>query len=615
MLAGLTLLDYAILAVYLAAVLALGVWFRRGQKTSDDFLLTGRSASWWATGLSLGVAGIAAMVYCSAPLEAYWVGAKFLLVPLLIWAALPVVFWWVIPLYSRLDLDSVYEYLELRYDPTTRTVAGGAYILFQLLWLAGLLVLACKALQLGTGLNVPVLVLLVGVGAVTVLYTVLGGMKAVIWTDILQLVLMTVTAVLLVMVAASNLDQGLPRIWQVAEKLGRATVFDPALDPAAKWSAIAAVPYLVLLPLFFFLADQATLQRFFSAADHRDLKLSFLLGCGVFSLMVPLVMYVGLGMLAVYHDKAQDEIPPYWIANVARNPESGEPLIGPETPINAETIDHLVADGAILDPNTNRPFDNTDGLVNAQGRVVIDRLATRAPGKGGGERRLRAGREQLFACFVRRHSVVGLAGLVLAALVAAAMAAVDSGLGAMATVIVIDFHRRLGWAEGWLAARCGKQPEDLDQIDELRLIRPIVPLLGAAVVLIALVLTAAGGAVAFLLGVLGIFAGPLLGIFLLGLFTRRTSALAALGGLGWGMLAGTCATFGHLVPGAWPLEKPLGPFWPLIFGLAVTLLLGYLLSFLVGPRKSRNELSGLVVGVGRLGILPDSEQADTEQLF
>jgi len=447
-------------------------------------------------------------------------------------------------------------------------------------------------------------------------------MKATIFTDVLQFSLMAVALFLLILVVVTNLKEGTGpgRIWEVAGELRRTSLIGPApkwssqwTQWAAPWSIWVAVPYLVLLPMFFFVADQATLGRMFATGDKQNVKLAWLLGCGMFTLIVPAAMYVGLGLLTVYHDNAQAEIPPHWVAN-------GE--LDPNTVIDAKTVRGLAAEGVILDPNTNRPFDDPDELVNARGQVVIDRLATRATRKQGGERRLRAGGDGLLAHFVARHLEFGLAGVVLAALVAAAMATIDSGINALATVVIVDFHRRRGWAELWLARRRGKLPDELDQTDEFRLARSLVLGFGGAVVVISLVVAESSSVVGFLLGVLNVFAGPLLGIFLLGLFTRRTTAPAAVVAMLFGIATAVWATLGHrltaytAVSAAWPFEGSLGPFWPLLLGLTATLLVGLLASFLLGTRKSREELTGLVVGLGSLGVLLEIEdEAEEDDVY
>ena len=621
------LLDCAVVGIFLAAMVAVGAWAGRGQSTSDAFLLADRSLPWWPVGSSLAVAGFAAVWYCGIPNEAYWAGTKFLPAAGLLWAALPIVCWCAIPLYGTLELESVFEYLELRFSPTARAVAAGVYVVGMVLWLGGVLVLPCAALGLGGELDLTVLLVVVSAGVAVTLYTYLGGMKATVWTDVGQFVLMAVVLVVTFIIIAANLGEGEgpSRIWEIAEELGRTHVAEAVPErPAewadawrkwsfwsAEWSIWAVIPYLAILPVFFFVADQATLQRLFAARDNRGRTFSYLLGCGLTTLAIPLATLLGMGLLAVYHDNAQQEMSPAWVLNSATNPKTGERLVSPDVVLDRETAERLVSDRAILDPNTDQPFTDARQFMNSRGEPVIDALATRAPRQWGGERLLRSGGDELFGRFVRRHLMLGV---VLAALLGVAMATVDSGVHALVTLSVVDFHRRFGWGERSLARRCGKLPGELDQQDELKLARPMVLVFGSAVTVVALGVAAFGGGIGYLLSVLNLFAGPLLGIFLLGLFTRRTTAAAALAALVLGILTALWGTFGHLAPFTrlWPLGKPLGPFWPLPLGLAATLVVGCVLGFVVGSRKSRDELTGLVFGLGRWGHLLEIEHPKDE---
>ncbi len=637
---GFPITELLVPAVCLTALLAAGAWLGRRTSTSDGFLLADRSLSWCPLGLSLSLAGLATVYFCATPNEAYWVGLKFILVPALIWASLPIVLWCVVPLYGTLELESVYEYLELRFDPTTRAVAAGVYLLGMLLLLGGMLVLPCRALNLGVGLNGPVLLTLVVTGTVATLYTLLGGMKATVWTDVGQLALMALAILMLLSAIGGVLadEGGLSCVWEVAGGLNRTSVVTPVFDHSAEWTETTAewsvvsagwsiwafVPFLAVVSIFFFVADQSTLQRLLAARSQQDMTFSYLLGCAGFSLLVLAVMYVGMGLLAVYHVKAQDEMPAAWVVRSATDPQTGEPVIGPETAVDKETIEQLVADRAILDPNLGEPFTDHNELLNARGEVSIGRLATRAVRRPerkrvfhrkantrriGGERLLRSGGDQIFGHFVRQRP--GLAGVVLAALLMAAMAALDSMLSAASTLVMVDFHRRFGWAERWLARRCNKLPDDLDQTDELKLARLVVGTLGAAVVLIAVVVAQFGGGLGYVLAVLSLFAGPLLGVFLLGLFTRRTTSPAATAALAVGIVTAAWGTFGHVAGSSplWPFDgKPLGCFWPMSFGLAATLAIGWPLSFFIGQPKSRRELTGLVAGLGRWGRLLEIEK-------
>jgi len=601
MLLAFATLDYAVLGICLVVMLGIGVWSARGQKASEDFLLAGRALRWWPLGPSLVLAGMTAVYYCGIPNQAYSVGLKLLLVPALVWATAPLVFCCVIPLCHRLRLESIYEYLELRFGPATRTIASGSFILWQLCWLAAVMAVPLAVFRPAGGPNVPVWAILIAVGATATLYTFLGGMKAVVRTDLVQLLLMAAAVVLVIFAVWSTLDEGPGRIWDVAEKLNRTKIVDTSGDLSADWSVWAVVPYLILVPMFFYVADQATVQRLLAAEESGQMKRSFVTAAAGICLLLPMLVYAGLGLLTVYHDHAQTELPPYWVVNTARDPETGQPRIGPDTVIDAQTVGRLVAEGAILDPNTDRPMTDTEELIDPEGRVSIDRLATR---EITGERRLRAGHDRLFARFVDRHLPPGLVGLVLAALLAAVMATLDSGLTAITTLLVVDFHRRLGWAEPWLARFRGKTPDELDQADELWLARPLVLVLGTAVTLLALTASQVTDLFAFLALLLNGFAGPMLGIFLLGLFTRRATGPAALAGAATGGLAALWLTLGW----TWPWDKPLGACWPLPCGLAVTLLVGYTLSFfLPAKRKSCQELAGLVLGRGPWGVLAETD--------
>jgi len=199
------------------------------------------------------------------------------------------------------------------------------------------------------------------------------------------------------------------------------------------------------------------------------------------------------------------------------------------------------------------------------------------------------------------------------------MASVAAGLTALATVAVVDCQRRFGWGEAWLAQRCGKPPEQLDQADELAFQRPVVLAAGSLVVLMAIVIAATTDAVGLLLAVLGLWGGPLLGVFLLGLLTRRATGKAVLLGAAAGLAAALWGLWGDRlagVPGmqwSWPFGGPLGRFWPFLFALLATLMVGYGLSFFLGTRKNKEELTGLVLGLGPLGFLVDDE-SKTEQV-
>ena len=600
--------DLLVLAAIVAAPVVIGLLGRSAVQTSDDLLLANRSLPWWLVGSSLALAGLAPAVYVAGPNEAYHAGLKLLLIPLLFWAALPIVFRFTVPLLYNLELDSIFEYVELRFGSAVRCATAGLYLVGQLLWLAGLLALAVTLLPLGANPGAKA-AMVAALAAIATACACCGGLKAVTSSHGVQLALLVAGLLLVAYVVGSSFERGPPRIWEVAHRMGRTRLIDAQLDWHSKWTIWAAAPFCVLTAAYFFLADQATLQRLVAAHRQRDMTLGYLLAAVMLGFLIPLAAYVGMGLLAFYQEHAQQEMAPEWVANIAPDVPTGRPRDWRELVIDQDSIEQLVAASVLLDPNTGRPFQQAQQLLGPNGEVLIDRLATRLPPRLGGERLLRRGQDQLLARFVARHLRWGAAGMVAAALAGAVVAALSAGLIAMSTVILVDFHRRFGWAEKWLAARQGKSPQQLDQTDELTLLRIVMLALGMAVGILGIAIATFGHPMRFLLGTLAITASPLLGTMILGLFSRRASGPAAMLAVACGSTVAFVAAVGHhltaipLLGAIWPLAGPIGPFWPFLFGVLTSVASGYAGSFLLGRPEPGDQLAGLVCGLGRLGVL------------
>lgn len=617
MILALTSIDYAVLAFYLLAMIAVGGYFSREQRSTRDFFLAGRTMGWFPVGLSIMATLLSALSYSGIPGEAYDVGLKFLLMPLAVWITLPVISRFVLPLYHGLGIYSVYEYLELRFDLATRMVSSLLFVLWRLLWMGGVLYAPCKVLSVAAGLPIDLHWLLLVLGLVSTLYTFLGGMKAVIWTDVLQALVMAGGLILITTSIWAQLDGGPLRVAQVAAQLERTAVAEPALDVTEKWSFWGILPHFVLAFLSFYIADQITVQRYLTAKNLTAARRSFVLNCLSVSIMVPALMYVGLALLAFYHDHPQ-AMRPIWVANVSHldrtsiTGEDGRPLIPwASEAITPDNVDQLVAGGRLLRPNTNEPFTSAEQLIVTRGgelQLDIDRLAKRLPpheiGARGEVMLNRKAKDELMPHFIARQLTFGLAGLILAALLAASMSSMDSGLNSICTLLIADFHRRLGWGRSWLAQRRGKAPEELNEEDELRLGRPLVLLLGFLATFCALLIARIHDIFTIMIAVVNTFGGPLLAVFLLGIFTRRAHGRGALATLLagtlftlWLVLANTYPAFAWL----WPWETRLNHVWPLTLGVLFSLIVGYASSLVMRPGKAPRQLRGLTVGCGRLG--------------
>jgi Na+/proline symporter len=617
MLLALASIDYAVLAFYLLVMLGVGVYFSRQQHSSRDFFLAGRSMGWVPVGISIMATLLSALSYSGIPGEGYFVGLKFLALPIAIWLLLPIITGIILPLYHRLGIYSIYEYLEMRYDTATRLLSSVVFVLWRLLWLGGVLYAPCKLLVVAAGIPVPTWWLLIVLGLVSTGYTFLGGIKAVIWTDVIQAAIMASGLVLIIGAVWWQLDGGFQRIFEVNQGLGRTRIVDSTFDWGSKWSIWGILPHFFLASLSFYVADQITVQRYLTTKTVSEAKRSFVLNCVSVTLMVPALTLVGMSLLAFYHDHP-GQMKAIWVANVDNRTrqsitdEQGRPLVDWQTDLQDPVVlEQLVAERRLLRPNSKQPFQDTGELLTdgIEGpRIDLGKLAMRSPPREGMQRgevvmHDRA-RDELLPHFITNQIRFGLAGLILAALFAASMSSMDSGLNSICTLMVTDFHRRLGWGRAWLARRSQKSVDQLDEIDELRLSRVLVLLIGVAATAFSVVVAQIGNIFDIMIGVVNTFGGPLLAIYLLGTLTRRTTAAAAR----WTLVLGTLFTIwltasNHYpgLSGLWPFTQKLHGIWSLPLGVAFSLALGYVVSFFLGEPRGSNELRGLVVGIGELG--------------
>jgi hypothetical protein len=292
---------------------------------------------------------------------------------------------------------------------------------------------------------------------------------------------------------------------------------------------------------------------------------------------------------------------------VEMDPASGQPLLDwNKDRLDATTIERLVAERRVLQPNSKEPLESVAGLIDDThnaGRhgLNIEQLAMRR----GDEIILNVrAQDELMPRFITEQLPLGIAGLIMAALFAASMSSMDSGLNSICTLLVMDFHRRLGWGRSWLARRLNKSPVELSEADELRLARPLVLVIGVAATLFSLAVARIDNIFSIMIAVVNTFGGPLLAIFLLGVFTRRCTSAAAIASLVigslftmWFMLANSQPAFRAL----WPFPAHIADIWSVSISVVFTFVFGWMLSFLFGRRKTTAELRGLVVGVGTLG--------------
>lgn len=298
-------IDITLFFAYLALVLVLGVFFKSKQKTEVDFFLAGRTMRWFPVGISVMVTVFSAMNFIAFPTEIFGHGLYvFLALPIFALVAFPVCYIFM-PFFREMRLISVYAYLEKRFDAKVRLLAGVLFIAWRLLWMATAVYAASKLLGVISDMNLYVLIFTIG--ATACIYTMFGGMHAVMWTDVAQFFVLVGGLSFSLIIVAGQTPGGLADIFQVAAAGGRLKPFYPfdetifSFDPRIRitlWSCWIGT-FVAFLSRYG--ADQMVMQRYFTARTLRDAKRGFHLN--YVSAILSLAL-LGLLGLAVYADRA-----------------------------------------------------------------------------------------------------------------------------------------------------------------------------------------------------------------------------------------------------------------------------------------------------------------------
>jgi sodium-coupled monocarboxylate transporter 8/12 len=313
-------LDYALFVVYLVASVLVGALFVRDQRGIKDYFLAGRSMGCIVVAVSVLAALFSGISYLGAPAEVYAHGMAFVLFGLSFFIATPVTNLLFLPVFKHARIYTAYQYLEERFSLPVRLLASALFIIRVLLWLALATYAPALALEQVTGL--PLWFTILCTGALTTLYTTLGGMKAVIWTDVLQFIVLFGGQVVVLFIAVAHVPGG----WSGVYDLGRAAHrFDLSfsLDPTVRVTLWALLLGGAAINLVQMATDQVSVQRYLTATSLREAQRSLWLKLG---LLVPvfIVFYAtGIVLWAFYQVKGDplaagqitkaDQILPYFV--------------------------------------------------------------------------------------------------------------------------------------------------------------------------------------------------------------------------------------------------------------------------------------------------------------
>ena len=468
---GLSHLDFAIIALYLAGITLFGLRFRKKQRTLRDYFLAGRDIPWWAISLSIVAAETSTLTIISIPGLAYDRNLTFLQLVMGYVVGRIVISFVLLPHYFRGDLYTAYELIERRFGRGLRSLTAGLFLLTRAA-AEGVRVYAVSivvSIALGTGQVASIAI----ITALTLIYTFEGGLAAVIWTDVVQTAIYVGGTFVGLATIVHLVPGGWGAIHAAAAEAGKLQLFDfrgSILIPYTFWAGVIGGAFLTTASHG---TDQLIVQRLLAARGEKQ-SVTALLTSGIAILFqIALFLIVGIMLWAYY-----------------RTPSV--------------------------------VFGTAD-------RIYPTFIVTRMP-----------------------H---GISGLLIAAILAAAMSNLSAALNSLSSSAILDFYVRL-------------RPQS-DEKTKMRLSR--LATLIWAVVLFALAIIAlhkGGRVVEVGLKIASVAYGALLGVFLLGVLTRRANQRGAMLAMVFGFAVELYLWLGTRV--AWT--------WWVMIGTAVTFSVGYLIS-------------------------------------
>lgn len=535
-------IDWVVFFAFLAYVVWDGVKRRKGATDLEGYYAGGRSIPWWAAGLSIMATQASAITVIGTTGQGHEGGMEFVQSYFGLPFAMVLLCIFLVPLYRSRDVLTPYELLEERFGPASRTLASMIFLCSRCLALGA--VIYAPSVALSAILDIDTAAAVFVIGALTTAYTMIGGVSAVIWTDVKQMTVILLGLLVVFVMLLVDLSAVFPSFGAMleaaggADKLGAVEV-EPAhtgLWPRGhaavavgdgapsfweeKYNVWAGVFGGLFLHLSYFGCDNSQAQRLLTGRDADQSKKSLLLSAFAKVPMQGFVLLLGVLMWLFYATHDQPLL--FRQENVARAaaPELQERLADVEARFAAAHADRrrLMVEYASLPRDTLTDPDVLGDYQAAVRRVDAVRAEARALVGGGKET------NDIFCRYILDEMPPVLLGLIIAAIFAAAMSSIDSVLNALSGATIVDLYRR------WLRPACSER-------EALRAGKLVTLFWGVVATFMALFFAGGGSIIEEINKVGSWFYGSLLGIFVMALFFRRAGDLAGALGLCGGMAA------------------------------------------------------------------------------
>jgi SSS family transporter len=309
-------LNYTVLGLYLLGMLGIGVFFARRQTDSEMFFLGGRQLPWLAVAMSMYASLTSAVTYLGLPGTAYSENISLIVVSIMSPVVAPFILLLFYPLYHRLRVTTSYEYIEKRFGPSARYGVAGLFILARLGWLGTVVYAPALALSIVTG--IPLWACICMMGTLATAYTALGGLAAVVWTDVVQFVILIGGAVWIAVSLVNGVEGGAMHIMQLARETGRLHIADWNINLFVMSGPVVAISFFLQL-MQDYGTDQVTVQRLMATGSLRRTVKSVAFNACTDFLIIGLLLFIGLGLFAFFKEVVlppaltADQMMPYYI--------------------------------------------------------------------------------------------------------------------------------------------------------------------------------------------------------------------------------------------------------------------------------------------------------------
>lgn len=524
---NLPVIDILIIFIYLAGMVTIGFYFNRRNRNSKQFTSASGKIPGWAIGLSIYATFLSSNTFLGVPGKAFgtnWNAFVFSIsMPLAAWIASK----FFVPFYRGTGEISAYTHLEKRFGSWARTYAVVCFLLTQFARMGSIFFGIALSLQALTGFTMPSIMIVMGI--CIIVYTVFGGMEAVIWTEVAQGIIKTLGALLILFLIVQKIPGGFSKIIDISmtdHKLSLGTI-SPDFTQASFWVILF---YGFFINLNNFGMDQNYIQRYHTARTAKQAASSVWLCVAMYVPASLLFFIIGSALYSFYQ-------------------------------VNPELIEPVKLQLA------------TERLGAAASTTEVSSLAAKLNPADYGDK--------VLPHFMVHHVPTGLVGLIISAILSAAMSTISSNMNASATVFTMDIYKRY----------LNKNITDKKELNVLRVSTIFFGLIGLGT---GLAMIGAQSLLDTWWELSGIFAGGMLGLFLLGLISRQTRSPEALTATIIGIIIILWMTFSGRINSEYAfLKNPLHKNMVIVVGTLSIFLAGLLLTY---TKRKGQERAGLLDG-------------------